>query len=397
MTGGIYMDYAATTFTASEVVEAMRPYFSESFENPSSLYSRSDRNRKALAEGRRQVAGVIGASPEEIFFTASGSEADNWALKGAAFSPRRKGRHIVTTSVEHKAILETAHFLERNGFNVTYLPVDKKGLVRLDEVKAALRDDTILLSVMFANNEVGAVQPVAELGRLCRERGILFHTDAVQAATHVPIDVASMKIDLLSMAARKCDGPKGVGALYTRKGVVRENLIHGGGQEKGRRAGTENVPLIVGMGKAAELAMAEMESERKRLSTLRDRLIERLRRAVPYVRLNGPEGERRLPNNVNMSFVGVEGETLLLDLDLAGISASTGSACASASLDPSHVLMAMGLSHEEAHGSVRLTLGKTSTEAEVDSVVAALTEIVARRRAMSPLWEDFLKERSKGA
>lgn len=393
----IYMDYAATTFTAPEVVEAMVPFFSQSFENPSSLYSRSDGNRRALAEARAQVAAAIGARPEEIFFTGSGSEADNWALKGAAFAPRRKGRHVITTAVEHKAILETAHFLERNGFDVTYLPVDAKGRVRLDDVRAALREDTILLSVMFANNEVGAIQPIAELGALCREKGILFHTDAVQAVTHVPIDVETLKIDLLSMAAHKFYGPKGVGALFIRKGVVLENLVHGGGQEKGRRAGTENVPLIVGMGKAAELAMAEMESERQRLSALRDRLIAGLREAIPYARLNGPEGMGRLPNNVNMSFVGVEGETLLLDLDLAGIAASTGSACASASLDPSHVLMAMGLSHEEAHGSVRLTLGRTSTEEEVDRVVEALTEIVARRRAMSPLWEDFLKEKAKEA
>jgi cysteine desulfurase len=393
----IYMDYAATTFTAPEVVEAMVPFFSQSFENPSSLYSRSDGNRRALAEARAQVAAAIGARPEEIFFTGSGSEADNWALKGAAFAPRRKGRHVITTAVEHKAILETAHFLERNGFDVTYLPVDAKGRVRLDDVRAALREDTILLSVMFANNEVGAIQPIAELGALCREKGILFHTDAVQAVTHVPIDVETLKIDLLSMAAHKFYGPKGVGALFIRKGVVLENLVHGGGQEKGRRAGTENVPLIVGMGKAAELAMAEMESEGQRLSALRDRLIAGLREAIPYARLNGPEGMGRLPNNVNMSFVGVEGETLLLDLDLAGIAASTGSACASASLDPSHVLMAMGLSHEEAHGSVRLTLGRTSTEEEVDRVVEALTEIVARRRAMSPLWEDFLKEKAKEA
>lgn len=393
----IYMDYAATTFTAPEVVEAMVPFFSQSFENPSSLYSRSDGNRRALAEARAQVAAAIGARPEEIFFTGSGSEADNWALKGAAFAPRHKGRHVITTAVEHKAILETAHFLERNGFDVTYLPVDAKGRVRLDDVRAALREDTILLSVMFANNEVGAIQPIAELGALCREKGILFHTDAVQAVTHVPIDVETLKIDLLSMAAHKFYGPKGVGALFIRKGVVLENLVHGGGQEKGRRAGTENVPLIVGMGKAAELAMAEMESEGQRLSALRDRLIAGLREAIPYARLNGPEGMGRLPNNVNVSFVGVEGETLLLDLDLAGIAASTGSACASASLDPSHVLMAMGLSHEEAHGSVRLTLGRTSTEKEVDRVVEALTEIVARRRAMSPLWEDFLKEKAKEA
>ncbi|QTX32080.1 cysteine desulfurase NifS [Aminithiophilus ramosus] len=391
MKAGIYMDYAATTFAAPEVVEAMMPYFTDSFENPSSLYSRSDGNKKALAEARRRVAAVIGAAPEEIYFTGSGSEADNWALKGAAFSPRRRGKHVVTTAVEHKAILETGHFLERNGFDVTYLPVDGKGLVRLDDVKAALRDDTVLLSVMFANNEVGAVQPVAELGALCRERGILFHTDAVQAATHLSIDVEAMKIDLLSMAAHKFYGPKGVGALYIRRGVVLDNLVHGGGQEKGRRAGTENVPLIVGMGKAAEMAMAEMEVERGRIASLRDDLIAKLRRAIPYARLNGPEGESRLPNNVNMSFIGVEGETLLLDLDLAGISASTGSACASASLEPSHVLMAMGLSHEEAHGSVRLTLGRRTTIAEIDAVVTALTEIVARRRAMSPLWEDFLK------
>lgn len=397
MPGQVYMDYAATTFTAPEVVEAMLPFFTESFHNPSSLYSFSERNREAIAQARSQVADTIGASSDEIYFTAGGSEADNWALKGAALAMKKKGRHIITTEVEHKAILETAKFLEREGFEVTLLPVDGEGTIRLEDLEEALRKDTVLVSVMFANNEVGTIQPIAEIGRICRERGILFHTDAVQAVTHVPIDVSAMNIDLLSMAAHKFYGPKGIGALFVRKGIRLENLIHGGGQERGRRATTENVPGIVGMGKAAEMAMADLEAEAARLSRLRDRLIEGLMQKIPHAKLNGPKGDGRLPNNANLSFIGVEGETLLLDLDLAGIAASTGSACASASLDPSHVLLAMGLPHEMAHGSVRLSLGLKTTEEDVDYVLETLPEIVRRRREMSPLWEDFLKEMEKGA
>ncbi len=397
MTEQVYMDYAATTFTAPEVVEEMLPFFTESFHNPSSLYSFSDRNRRAIAGARERVAHTIGAASDEIFFTAGGSEADNWALKGTAWALKDRGRHIITTEVEHKAILEATRFLEKEGFEITSLPVDNEGFIRVEELEKALREDTILVSIMFANNEVGTIQPVSQIGRLCRERSILFHTDAVQAVGHVPIDVTDMNIDLLSMAAHKFHGPKGIGALYVRKGLRLENLIHGGGQERGRRATTENVPAIIGMGKAAEMAMAELEEESKRVSALRNRLIAGIMEKIPHTKLNGPRGARRLPNNANLSFIGVEGETLLLDLDLAGIAASTGSACASASLDPSHVLLAMGLPHEMAHGSVRLSLGRESTDEDVDYVLETLSEIVRRRREMSPLWEDFLKEMEKGA
>lgn len=392
MKTNVYMDYAATTFVRPEVVEAMEAYFTPSFHNPSSLYSASESNRKAIDRARGQVASVIGADKKEIFFTGGGSEADNWALKGAAFAlGAKKGRHLITTSIEHHAITHSMEFLERQGFDVTYLPVDHEGFVSIEELEKAIRGDTILVSVAMANNEIGTVQDVASIGKLCRERGVLFHTDAVQAVTHIPIDVEAMNIDMLSMAAHKFYGPKGVGALYIRKGIRLENLIHGGGQESGRRSGTENVPGIVGMGLAAALAHDEMAHEGRRLSSLRDRLMEGLLRKIPYARINGPIGECRLPNNSNFSFVGIEGETLLLDLDDGGVFASTGSACASASLDPSHVLMAIGLSHEMAHGSVRLTLGRDSSDEDVDRVLELLPRIVERRRAMSPLWEDFLK------
>ncbi len=392
MKTNVYMDYAATTYVRPEVVEAMEAYFNRSFYNPSSLYSASEPNRNAIDTARAQVASVIGADKKEIFFTGGGSEADNWALKGAAFAlGAKKGRHLITTSIEHHAITHSMEFLERQGFEVTYLPVDCEGFVPLDDLEKAIRDDTILVSVAMANNEIGTVQDVTSIGRLCRKRGVLFHTDAVQAVTHIPIDVEAMNIDMLSMAAHKFYGPKGVGALYIRKGVKIENLIHGGGQEFGRRSGTENVPGIVGMGFAAALAHGEMIKEARRLSSLRDRLMEGLLRKIPYARINGPIGEYRLPNNSNFSFVGIEGETLLLDLDDGGFFASTGSACASASLDPSHVLMAIGLSHEMAHGSVRLTLGRNSSDEDVDRLLDYLPRVVERRRAMSPLWEDFLK------
>ncbi len=386
----VYMDYAATTFVRPEVAVAMSDYFSESFYNPSSLYSSSDANRKAIESARVQVASSIGADADEIFFTGGGSEADNWAIKGTAFSLGKKGRHLITTTIEHHAIGHTMDFLERQGFEVTYIPVDPEGFVVWDALEKAIRGDTILVSVVLANNEIGTIQNAVAIGALCRERGVLFHTDAVQAVTHIPIDVESMNIDLLSMAAHKFYGPKGIGALFIRRGLKIENLIHGGGQEKGRRAGTENVPAMVGMGMAARLAHEEMAGENERLSRLRDRLVSGILDTVPYAKINGPLGNLRLPNNVNFSFVGIEGETLLLDLDDAGISASTGSACASASLDPSHVLMAIGLSHEMAHGSVRFTMGMGSSDSDVDYVLRVLPEIVRRRREMSPLWEDFL-------
>ena len=388
----VYLDYAATTFTAPEVVTAMTPFFTESFGNPSSIYSFSERNRKAIAKARQQVADVIGASADEIFFTSGGTEADNWALKGAAWRGRAKGNHIITTKIEHHAVLHTAQFLQENGFDVTFLDVDAEGRVNLDDIRKAVTEKTILVSVMFANNEIGTIQPVAEIGAFCREKGILFHTDAVQAVAHVPIDVKAMNIDMLSLSAHKFYGPKGVGALYIRKGTRIENFMHGGGQEKGRRATTENVPGIVGLGAAIELTSGRMSESSPRIGKLRDMLIEGVMESIPHAKLNGAPSSERLPNNANFSFIGIEGETLLLDLDSAGIYGSTGSACSSGSLDPSHVLMAIGLSHELAHGSLRLTLGEEITEEDIQYVLSTLPGIVKHRREMSPLWEDYMKK-----
>ena len=388
----VYLDYAATTFTAPEVVTAMTPFFTESFGNPSSIYSFSERNRKAIAKARQQVADVIGASADEIFFTSGGTEADNWALKGAAWRGRSKGNHIITTKIEHHAVLHTAQFLQENGFDVTFLDVDAEGRVNLDDIRKAVTEKTILVSVMFANNEIGTIQPVAEIGAFCREKGILFHTDAVQAVAHVPIDVKAMNIDMLSLSAHKFYGPKGVGALYIRKGTRIENFMHGGGQEKGRRATTENVPGIVGLGAAVELTSGRMSESSPRIGKLRDMLIEGVMESIPHAKLNGAPSSERLPNNANFSFIGIEGETLLLDLDSAGIYGSTGSACSSGSLDPSHVLMAIGLSHELAHGSLRLTLGEEITEEDIQYVLSTLPGIVKHRREMSPLWEDYMKK-----
>lgn len=387
----IYMDYSATTYTKPEVLKEMLPYFTENYGNPSSLYTLSNLNRKAINEARTRVANAINAEVDEICFTSGGCEADNWALKGVAFSRKNKGNHIITTSIEHHAILNSCKFLEKNGFEVTYLPVDEEGFVNIEDLKNAITDKTILVSVMFANNEIGSLQPIKEIGAICREKKILFHTDAVQAIGHVPVDVKEMNIDLLSMAAHKFYGPKGVGALYIRRGVRIENLIHGGGQERNRRASTENIAGIVGMGKAIEMAVNEMPEESKRLEILRDRLIKELSEKVPYAKLNGPRGDKRLPGNVNMSFIGIEGETLLLDLDDIGIYASTGSACASSDLSASHVLLAIGLDHGVAHGSLRLSLGETNDDSDVDYVIEKLPEIIKRRREMSPYWEEFLK------
>jgi len=391
----VYMDNSATTFTKPEVLAEMIPYFTNNFGNPSSMYKMSDVTKKAIATSREQVAKAINAEPQEIFFTAGGSEGDNWALKGIAFANRSKGNHIITTNIEHHAITHTGNFLEKNGFEVTYLEVDEQGFVNLEELKAAITDKTILVSIMFANNEIGTIQPIKEIGKICKDKGVYFHTDAVQAVGHVPIDVKDMNIDLLSMAGHKFYGPKGIGAMYIRKGVKIENLIHGGGQEKGKRASTENTPGIVGIGKAIEIATSELTEERARLTKLRDKLTSALMEKIPYTKLNGPTGDKRLPNNVNLSFIGVEGETLLLDLDDAGISASTGSACASASLDPSHVLLAIGCKHEVAHGSIRLTLGAGNTEEDVDYAIEVIPDIIKRRREMSPLWDDFLKRGDK--
>jgi len=390
----VYLDYSATTPTDPEVLAAMMPYFTEVFGNPSSVYSFAAKSRKAIDTARGQVARALNADPDEIFFTGSGTEADNWALKGTMEHLRSKGDHLITTKIEHHAILHTAEYLEKvEGFRVTYLPVDPDGRVRMEDLEAAMTDKTVLVSVMFANNEVGTIQPIGEIGSLCRRRGILFHTDAVQAAAQLDIDVKALNIDMLSLSAHKMYGPKGVGAFYLRKGLRLENFIHGGGQEKGRRASTENLAGIVGLGVAIERLKARLPEEKARLCALRDRLIDGVLNRIPDTKLNGARGDERLPNNTNFSFIGIEGETLLLDLDSKGISASTGSACSSASLEPSHVLLALGLSHEMAHGSLRMTLGCGTTGEQVDYVLDVLPEIVARRRSMSPLWEDLLKRR----
>ncbi|MBQ7545198.1 MAG: cysteine desulfurase NifS [Synergistaceae bacterium] len=389
----VYLDHTATTPTSPEVLSAMMPYFGEWFGNPSSVYSFSRQSRTAIEKARGQVAAALNADPSEIFFTASGSEADNWALKGTLDRALLKGKnHLITTQIEHHAILHTAEYLHKyRGVEVTYLPVDSEGRVSVEDVKNAITDKTALVSVMFANNEVGTIEPVAEIGALCRERKIPFHTDAVQAAAHLKIDVKAMNIDMLSMSAHKMYGPKGVGALYLRKGVNPENFIHGGGQERHRRASTENIAGIVGFGTAMEILSGRLEADKAINSARRDRLIAGIFERIPHAKLNGATGDLRLPNNVNFSFIGVEGETLLLDLDAKGISASTGSACSSDSLDPSHVLLALGLKHEMAHGSLRFTLGRLTTDEQIDYVLEVLPEIVARRRAMSPLWEDYLK------
>lgn len=390
----VYMDYSATTYTKPEVLEEMLPFFTENFGNPSSLYSFSDKTKKAVNIARERVAKALNAEKNEIFFTSGGSEADNWVLKGIAYANKNKGKHIITTKIEHHAILHTAQFLEKEGFKVTYLPVDEEGFVSVEDVKTAITDETILVSVMFANNEIGTIEPIKEIGKLCREKNIYFHTDAVQAMGHIDIDVKDMNIDLLSMSAHKFYGSKGIGALYIRNGVKIQNLIHGGGQERGKRASTENIAGIVGLGKAIELAVENMPEENKKLCNLRNKLIKEIETRIPEVKLNGPRDmSKRLPNNVNFSFIGIEGETLLLDLDMNGIFASTGSACASASLDPSHVLLSIGLPHEIAHGSLRLSLGAKNTEEHIDYVLEVLPKIIKQRRDMSPLWEDYMKNK----
>jgi cysteine desulfurase len=385
-----YFDNAATTQTRPEVVEEMTKYFTESYGNPSSIYKLAQKNKKAVDKAREQVASVINANVDEIYFTAGGSESDNWALKGIAESYESKGKHIITTSIEHHAILHTCEYLEAKGYEVTYLPVDEYGIIRMEDLKAAVRPDTILISVMFANNEIGSIQPIAEIGAFAREKGIVFHTDAVQAFCHVPIDVKAMNIDILSLSGHKFYGPKGIGAMYLRKGIKIKPLIHGGQQERNRRAGTENVPGIVGMGLAAELAAKEMPEEIKRLEYLRDKVIKAILEKVPHSRLNG-HPTTRLPGNANISFEFVEGESILLLLDYKGICASSGSACTSGSLDPSHVLLAIGLPHEKAHGSVRISIGHFNTEEQVDYLINELPPIIERMRSMSPLYEEYLK------
>ncbi|MBA7603480.1 Cysteine desulfurase IscS [subsurface metagenome] len=380
----IYLDYAATTPTHPEVVKAMLPYFTEVFGNPSGIYAYGQEAKGAIEEARSKVADLIGARDEEIVFASGGTEADNFALKGVAFANQNKGNHIITSSIEHHAVMETGKFLEGRGFRVTYLPVDGYGLVNPDDVRKAVTDKTILISVMHANNEVGTMEPITEIGKIAKETGIYFHTDAVQTVGHIPVNVNELGVDLLSMSAHKLYGPKGVGALYIRKGTKLVSHMHGGGQERERRASTENVPGIVGFGRAAELAQREMSEEAKRLAYLRDQLIKGLQERIDHIRLNG-HPLRRLPNNVNVSVDFVEGESMCLNLDLEGICASTGSACSSASLESSHVLLAMGLPPEQARGSLRLTLGKWTTEEEIARVLEVLPRIVTRLRAMSPL------------
>ena len=390
----IYLDNAATTKTAPEVVEAMLPYFTEHYGNPSSVYGFASANKEVIAKQREIIAGVLGAKANEIYFTAGGTESDNWALTATAEAYAEKGKHIITSKIEHHAILHTCAYLEKRGYEVTYLDVDENGLVDPAAVEAAIRPDTILISIMFANNEIGTIEPIAEIGKIARAHGILFHTDAVQAFAHVPINVDECKIDMLSASGHKLNGPKGIGFLYIRKGVKIRSFIHGGAQERKRRAGTENVPGIVGLGKAVERAAASMKARMDQETEIRDYLIGRIEKEIPYCRLNG-DRTKRLPNNVNFSFRFIEGESLLIMLDMKGICASSGSACTSGSLDPSHVLLAIGLPHEIAHGSLRMTLDEETTREDVDYVVDNLKEIVAQLRSMSPLYEDFVKKQEK--
>ena len=390
----IYLDNAATTKTAPEVVDAMIPYFTEHDGNPSSVYSFASGNKEVVSRQREIIAQALGAQANEIYFTAGGSESDNWALKATAEAYEKKGKHIITTKIEHHAILHTCEYLEKQrGFEITYLDVDENGVVKLDELKKAIRPDTILISVMFANNESGTIQPIREIGEIAQEHKILFHTDAVQAFGQIPIDVDACHIDMLSASGHKLNGPKGIGFLYIRKGVKIRSFVHGGAQERKRRAGTENVPGIVGMGAAVERAMRTMETRTAKERKLRDYLIERIETEIPYCRLNG-DRTNRLPNNVNFSFRFIEGESLLIMLDMKGICASSGSACTSGSLDPSHVLLAIGLPHEIAHGSLRMTLGEETTREDLDYTVDTLKEIVANLRSMSPLYEDFIKKQN---
>lgn len=387
----IYLDNAATTRTAPEVVEAMLPYFTEFYGNASTVYEFGGKSKEAIAKARETIANAIGAKDNEIYFTAGGSESDNWALKATAEAYKSKGKHIITSKIEHHAILHTCQWLEQQGYEVTYLDVDENGLVKLDELKKAIRPDTILISIMFANNEIGTIEPIAEIGKIAKEHDILFHTDAVQAFGQVPINVDEMNIDMLSTSGHKLNGPKGIGFLYIRKGVKIRSFVHGGAQERKRRAGTENVPGIVGFGKAVELAVSTMKERTDKEIELRDYLIDRVLKEVPFTRVNG-DRKNRLPNNINFCFQFIEGESLLIMLDMKGICGSSGSACTSGSLDPSHVLLAIGLPHEIAHGSLRLTLGADTTKEDIDYTIDAIKDIVAQLREMSPLYEDYIKK-----
>lgn len=387
----IYLDNAATTRTAPEVVDAMLPYFTENYGNPSSIYGFASANKEVIARQRETIADVLGAKANEIYFTAGGTESDNWALTATAEAYGAKGKHIITSRIEHHAVLHTCAYLEKRGYEVTYLDVDENGLVDPRKVEEAIRPDTILISIMAANNEIGTIQPIREIGEIAHAHGVLFHTDAVQAFAQIPINVDECHIDMLSASGHKLNGPKGIGFLYIRKGVKIRSFIHGGAQERKRRAGTENVPGIVGLGKAVELAAATMEERAAKETELRDYAISRIEKEIPYCRLNG-DRVKRLPNNINFSFRFIEGESMLIKLDFKGICASSGSACTSGSLDPSHVLLAIGLPHEIAHGSLRLTLGADTTKEDIDYTADCLKEIVEEIRSMSPLYEDFIKK-----
>ncbi|MDE5769478.1 MAG: cysteine desulfurase NifS [Oscillospiraceae bacterium] len=390
----IYADHAATTAVSDEVLQEMLPYFQQNFGNPSSIYAKGRENERAILDARARVAACLNADPKEIFFTAGGSESDNWAIKGVADKLAQKGKkHIITSVFEHHAVLHTCEFLEKHGFEVTYLPVSPAGLVSPADVEAAIRSDTALVSIMYANNEIGTIQPIPEIGAICRKHGVLFHTDAVQAVGNVEIDVKAQNIDLLSLSGHKFHAPKGIGALYVRKGISLPNLIHGGGQESGKRAGTENVPGIMGLAKAIELATENIPAKIAKLTPLRNQLIDGILK-IDQTKLNG-DREKRLAGNVNISIVGIEGESLLLMLDHYGIQASSGSACTSGSLDPSHVLLSLGLVHEVAHGSLRLSFGKEFTQQDVDYILEVIPQVVDRLRAMSPMWETLTKENRK--
>lgn len=388
------MDNAATTPVKPEVLDAMLPYFTEKFGNPSSIYSISSQNKRDITTARETIAKAINTDTANIYFTAGGSESDNWALKATAEAYSNKGRHIITSKIEHHAILHTCDYLEKRGYNITYIDVDENGIVDLKQLEEAIRPDTILISIMFANNEIGTIEPIAEIGKIAKEHGVLFHTDAVQAFTQVPIDVEEMNIDMLSVSGHKINGPKGIGFLYIRKGVKIRSFVHGGAQERSRRAGTENVPGIIGLAKATEIAVGNMKERTAKEIEVRNHIIERVMNEIPYTRLNG-DRERRLPNNINFSFQFIEGESMLIMLDSFGICASSGSACTSGALDPSHVLLAIGLPHEIAHGSLRLTISEDTTMEDADFVVDKLKGIVERLRSMSPLYEDFVKKQAK--
>ena len=389
----IYMDNAATTKVAKEVVEAMLPYYNDKYFNPSSVYESSQYVKEDIEKARADIANILNCDAKEIYFTACGTESDNWAIKGTAYAMKNKGKHLITSTIEHHAVLHSMKALEKEGFEVTYVGVDEDGIVKLDELKKAIRPDTVLITIMAANNEIGTIEPIKEIAKIAHEKNIFFHTDAVQAFAHIPIDVKADDIDMLSVSAHKFNGPKGVGFLYLKKGIRINNFMDGGGQERNKRAGTENVAGIVGMATAAKLAVAHMKERTEQETKVRDHFIDRILKEIPYTKLNGSK-EKRLPNNVNISMEFIEGESMLLQLDFLGVCASSGSACTSGSLDPSHVLLAIGVPHEKAHGSLRLTIDHTTTMEDADFVVDNLKEIVANLREMSPLYADFIKHKS---